>query len=92
MLYASDTAMVKDKRQFWFKAAMIAAAIVLPFGTVIIIAVAAARARRARRSDQVYEEWWRLRDVARAESRPTRNGRYDREAGRPQYATSHRDQ
>ena len=58
--------MGEGNRGFWWKAALVAAAVVLPFGTVILVAVAAARARRTRRSEQVYADWRRLRDHMRA--------------------------
>ena len=57
--------------QFWLKAALVIAAIVMPFGTVILIVIAAARARRARRAEASYAEWWRLREETR--SQPVRS-------------------
>ena len=79
---------------FWWKAAVITAALLLPFGSVILIAVAAARARRARQAGQMYTEWWRMRDLSRTKASPSIiNGRPVRENGtvlHPEFANNHR--
>jgi hypothetical protein len=43
-------------RQFWIKAAVVAGALILPFGTLILVVVAAVK--RARHPRQA--EWWKL--------------------------------
>jgi hypothetical protein len=58
----------------WVKVAAIAAAVVLPFGTLCLIAVTAFRRwpARPRHVDSALEEWWRLRDLARGSSEGAR--------------------
>jgi hypothetical protein len=55
-----------SKKGFWITAALVTAAIVLPFGSVLLVAGVAARKRRAMKRDsppeQPYAAWYRLRD------------------------------
>ena len=51
-------------KTFWLTAAVVTAAIVLPFGTVLLLAGAAARKRMtlANGAEEPYAAWFRLRD------------------------------
>jgi hypothetical protein len=56
-----------SKKGFWITAALVTAAIVLPFGSVLLVAGVAARKRKALRQheqtpDQPYAAWYRLRE------------------------------
>jgi hypothetical protein len=47
-------------------AALVTGALLLPFGSVILLGAAALKKmRNARREDNVYEDWWRLRALER---------------------------
>ena len=64
-------------RNFWIKAALVAGAILLPFGSVILLiaAVKKARDRRAANPTSELEEWWKLRALERASTQSWhRNG------------------
>ena len=51
----------------WMRIAVIVAVVVVPFGTLFVIAAAAIRARSAlrRRGSAELEEWWDWRSIAR---------------------------
>jgi hypothetical protein len=59
--------MAKRTARFWLNGILVAAAIVLPFGTLILIGAAIMRTRtaRARKANSAYEEWWQLRAATR---------------------------
>ena len=65
-------------RNFWIKAALVAGAILLPFGSVILLVAAVKRAQRNRRAanpTNELEEWWKLRALERASTQSWhRNG------------------
>lgn len=67
-------------RSFWIKAALVTGAIVLPFGSVILLAAAAVKKAQANRRRPAsptneLEEWWKLRALERAAAQtPHRNG------------------
>ena len=66
-------------RSFWIKAALVTGAIVLPFGSVILLAAAAVKKAQANRRPanpaNELEEWWKLRALERAAAQaPHRNG------------------
>ena len=54
-----------SKKTFWITAALVTAAIVLPFGSVLLVAGIAARKRKATKTEapeQPYAAWYRLRN------------------------------
>ena len=54
-----------SKKGFWITAALVTAAVVLPFGSVLLIAGVAARKRKALKKatpEQPYAAWYRLHD------------------------------
>ncbi|MBI1736561.1 MAG: hypothetical protein HYR51_15440 [Candidatus Rokubacteria bacterium] len=55
-----------SRKGFWITAALVTAAIVLPFGGVLLIAGIAARKRKALRKGtaEPYAAWFRLREDA----------------------------
>lgn len=57
-------------RDFWINAALVAGAIVLPFGSVLLLAAAALKksktAKTANRTNNEYDEWWKLRALERS--------------------------
>ena len=53
-------------QKFWINAALVAGALLLPFGSVLLLGAAAVkRARTTRQAENVYEEWWKLRALER---------------------------
>lgn len=54
-----------SKKRFWITAALVTAAIVLPFGSVLLVAGMAARKRNAMKKEtpeHPYAAWYRLRN------------------------------
>jgi hypothetical protein len=58
--------MTRRSGDFWGTAALVAAAVVLPFGFILVPVAAAVRARMARapRVSNPYDEWWNLKRLA----------------------------
>ena len=53
-----------SKKTFWITAALVTAAIVLPFGSLLLVAGVAARKRKAMKKDssEPYAAWFRVRN------------------------------
>ena len=70
--------------KFWINAALVAGAMLLPFGSVILLGAAAVRKVRSKRqAESVYEDWWKLRAMERDAKQAYRNGNGDRRAPVP---------